>query len=215
MKKDISNQSYNHAINLFLFSATVLFYIWSVINPHDYFVWFLETFPILIGAALMCFTRKSFPLSNTLYRIIFIHMIILSIGGHYTYAQVPLFNYFKEIFSLSRNDYDRVGHFLQGITPAILIQEIIYRRTSLRSKNLIALFSISSALAFSACYEIFEWIVAVNSASGQDFISMQGDIWDTQEDMFTALIGAIFAIFILTPIVVKVQRSKSFPNIPN
>jgi putative membrane protein len=197
VKKTASRQFRNRAINLFLFSAALFVYIWSAISPRDYFVWFLETFPVLIGAALMYFTKKSFPLSNLLYRIIFLHMIVLSIGGHYTYAEVPLFNYFKEIFSLSRNNYDKVGHFLQGVTPALLIQEIIYQKTSLRNKILIALFSISSALAFSACYEIFEWIVAVTTASGQDFISMQGDVWDTQGDMLTALIGAVFAIFVL------------------
>jgi putative membrane protein len=198
MNKATSDQYFNqHTINLILLSAVVFFYAWSAINPRDYFVWFLETFPILIGAVLMYLTRNSFPLSNLLYRIIFLHMIVLSIGGHYTYAEVPLFNYFKDIFSLSRNNYDKVGHFLQGVTPAMLIQEIIYRKTSLRNKTLIALFSISTALAFSACYEIFEWITAATTASGQDFISMQGDVWDTQKDMLTALIGAAFAIFIL------------------
>ena len=121
-------------------------------------------------------------------------MMILAIGGHYTYAEVPLFNYFKEAFNLSRNNYDKVGHFFQGITPALLIREIILRKTNLKNAKFIFIFSVASALSFSALYEIFEWIIAISTNSGDDFIGTQGDIWDTQKDMLTAFLGAIFIL---------------------
>ena len=181
-------------LNFILPILTILIYFWSIINPHDYFVWFLETAPSFVGLTLMILTRKKFPLSAPLYNIILIHMIILAIGGHYTYAEMPLFNYFKEVFNLSRNNYDKVGHFFQGITPALLMREIILRKTNLKTPIFIFIFSVATALSFSALYEIFEWIIAISTDSGDDFIGTQGDIWDTQKDMLTALLGAIFIL---------------------
>lgn len=188
----------DNPFNLVLTLITLLIYIWSAIYPFDYFVWFLETAPAFIGCGLIIWTHKKFPLSNLLFRIILIHMIILAIGGHYSYAEVPLFNYFKEVFDLNRNEYDKVGHFIQGVTPALLTQEIIWHKTNLKNKILIAIFSISTALAFSAIYEILEWLVSILAAStGENFTGAQGDIWDAQKDMLTAFLGAVFAVFII------------------
>ncbi len=178
---------------LALLIATILVCIWSAIKPYDYFVWFLEIVPAIIGFAIMFFTRKTFPLSGFLYSIILIHIMVLAVGGHYTYAEVPLFNYIKEVFDSSRNNYDKVGHFMQGITPTILMRELILRRTNLRNKIFICILTISSALAFSALYEIFEWGMSA-TASGEDFVGSQGDVWDAQKDILTAFIGAIFAL---------------------
>jgi len=183
--------------NFFLLLITLFFYIWSVINPADYFVWFLETVPVVIGFGMIFIFRKTFPLSDFLYRVILIHMIILCIGGHYTYAEVPLFNELKEILHFKRNEYDKVGHFFQGLTPALLTREIILRKTDLKNKILIVIFSISTALAFAALYEILEWVAAVVTDSGTEFVGMQGDVWDAQKDMLVALIGAIFALIFL------------------
>lgn len=181
-------------INQFLLLLTILIYVWSAINPYGYFIWFLETIPIAIGLILIFLTRNKFPLSNFLYRIILIHMIILAIGGHYTYAQVPLFNYIKEAFDLPRNDYDKIGHFFQGVTPALLTREIILRKTNLKNQFFILIFSISIALSFSALYEIFEWAMAILTNEGSDFVSMQGDVWDAQKDMLVALFGAVIIV---------------------
>ena len=170
------------------------FYTWSAIKPHGYFIWFLETVPSAIGLAAIFFSRNSFPLSNFLYRIILIHTIILSIGGHYTYAQVPLYNHLQEILGSARNDFDKVGHFFQGITPALLTRELIIKKTNLKSPTFTFIFCISTALAFSGLYEIFEWLMAVTTGEGAEFVSMQGDIWDAQKDMLTALFGAIFIL---------------------
>lgn len=189
----------NHT-NLALLIITILVYIWSAIKPHSYFVWFLETFPTYAGAVLIYYYRNKFSLSNLLYRIILIHMMVLAVGGHYTYAEVPLFNDIKEIFNLNRNEYDKIGHLFQGITPALLMHEILLRKTNLKNNLFIATIAIATALGFSAVYEIIEWIVAVSTGEGVSFISLQGDEWDTQKDMFTALVGALLIMIFLNRI---------------
>ena len=174
--------------------------VWSAIDPKDQFTWFLEVFPALIGFVLIVLTYKKFPLTPLLYTLILIHMIILMVGGHYTYAEVPLFDWIKEVFHQSRNNYDKVGHLAQGFIPAILAREILLRKHIVSaSKAWLNYIILSIILAFSAFYELIEWWVAV--ATGDDaeaFLGTQGYVWDTQSDMMYALIGGIAALILLS-----------------
>jgi putative membrane protein len=171
-----------------------LVFVWSAIYPHDYFTWFLEVFPIFIALPLLIVTYKNFPLSNLVYFLILLHAIILMIGGHYTYAEVPAFNWLRDTFHLSRNYYDRLGHFAQGFVPAIIAREILLRKSVIMQGNWLFFIVCCICLSISACYELIEWRVAVASGKSADaFLGTQGDVWDTQWDMFTALVGAIVA----------------------
>ena len=164
--------------------------LWSVVRPHDYFTWFLEVFPIFIALPILVLTYQKFPLTNLVYGLILMHAIILMIGGHYTYAEVPMFNWLRDYFELSRNYYDRLGHFVQGLVPAIIAREILIRKNIVSGEHWLFFIVCSICLAISACYEFIEWWVAVASGQGADaFLGTQGDVWDTQWDMFTALIG--------------------------
>lgn len=166
--------------------------LWSGIHPHDYFTWLLEVAPVLIALPLLIATRKTFPLTPLVYVLIMLHGAILMVGGHYTYAEVPLFNWLRDTFDLSRNHYDRVGHFAQGLVPALVAREILLQRTLLRRGKMLFFLVVSVSLAISASYELIEWGVA--EASGSDavaFLATQGDVWDTQKDMAMALIGSI------------------------
>ena len=176
--------------------------IWSAVLPKDTFTWFLEVFPVLIGLLILFLTYKRFPLTPLLYTLILIHMIILMVGGHYTYAEVPLFEWFKEIFDQSRNNYDKVGHFAQGFIPAILAREILLKKGIVQHTGIwLNYIIVSIVLAFSAFYELVEWWVAL--AIGEDadaFLGTQGYIWDTQSDMGYALLGGIIALLLLSKI---------------
>jgi len=187
-------------LNLFLWiSLCLAVFIWSVINPKDYFTWFLEVLPVIIGAGLMIFTYKTFRLTPLLYGLILIHMIILMVGGHYTYAEVPLFDVIGDYFGQDRNNFDKLGHFAQGFVPAMITREILIRKNAVNGKGWLNLFIISITLAFSAFYELIEWWVAL--LSGEDaeaFLGTQGYIWDTQSDMGWALLGAITALLLLS-----------------
>jgi len=168
--------------------------LWSAIRPHDYFTWFLEVFPVFIALPILFFTYKKFPFSNLIYVLILIHAMILMVGGHYTYAEVPLFNWLRDHFDLGRNYYDRIGHFAQGFVPAMIGREILIRKNVLKEGKWLFFIVCSICLAISACYEFIEWWVAVASGQGADaFLGTQGDVWDTQWDMFLALIGAFIA----------------------
>ena len=174
--------------------------LWSGINPKDQFTWFLEVVPALIGFVLLGLSYKKFPLTPLLYSLILIHMIILMVGGHYTYAEVPLFDWIKEVLGQSRNNYDKVGHFAQGFIPAILAREILLRKNIVQgSKIWLNYIVVSIVLAFSAFYELIEWWVAL--ATGEDaeaFLGTQGYMWDTQSDMMFALIGVVTALVLLS-----------------
>jgi putative membrane protein len=175
--------------------------IWSGINPHDYFTWFLEVVPALIGVAILYKTEKSFPLTSLVYNLILVHAIILMIGGHYTYAEVPFFNTLQEMFDLSRNNYDKVGHFAQGFVPAMIAREIFRRKKIINSKSWENFLIVSLSLSCSAFYELIEWWVALSSGeSAEAFLGTQGYIWDTQSDMGIALLGAIVALISLSKI---------------
>ena len=174
--------------------------IWSAIDPKDTFTWFLEVVPALIGFVLIVLTYKKFPLTPLLYTLILIHMIVLMVGGHYTYAEVPLFDTIKELLHQTRNNYDKVGHFMQGFMPAILAREILIRKHIVTASKLwLNYIILSIVLAFSAFYELVEWWVAL--ATGDDaeaFLGTQGYVWDTQSDMMYALIGGITALTLLS-----------------
>lgn len=174
--------------------------IWSAVSPKDQFTWFLEVIPALIGLVILVLTYKKFPLTPLLYALILIHMVILMVGGHYTYAEVPLFDWIKEVLDQSRNNYDKVGHFAQGFTPAILARELLVRKNIVQgSKIWLNYIILSIVLAFSAFYELIEWWVAL--ATGEDaeaFLGTQGYIWDTQSDMMYALIGGVIALILLS-----------------
>lgn len=173
--------------------------IWSAIDPKDTFTWFLEVVPALIGLALIVWTRNSFPLTPLLYQLILIHCVILMVGGHYTYAEVPLFDSMKDWFGFERNNYDKVGHFAQGFIPAILAREILLRKNAVNGRAWLNTFVISICLAFSAFYELIEWWVAAASGeSAEAFLGTQGYQWDTQSDMMLALIGAISSLLLLS-----------------
>jgi putative membrane protein len=166
----------------------------SGINPYDRTTWWLEIFPILIAAPILVLTARRFPLTTLTYTLLAIHAIILMVGGHYSYARVPIGSWAQQLFGLARNDYDRLGHFAQGFIPAILIREILLRTSPLRPGRWLFVIVTSMCLAFSACYEFFEWGAAVAGGHAADaFLGTQGDVWDTQWDMFSALIGAIVA----------------------
>ena len=187
-------------MNMILWIAiwTIVF-VWSVINPKDYYIWFLEVLPAMIGAVLLILTYKNFKLTPMLYVLILLHMIILMVGGHYTYAEVPLFDTFSEYLGHGRNNFDKLGHFMQGFEPAILAREILIRNKVVNGNGWLILFVISICLAFSAFYELIEWQVAVWSGTGAEaFLGTQGYVWDTQSDMGFALVGSIAALLFLS-----------------
>ena len=174
-------------------------FIWSAINPKDVAIWGLEVSPAVIGLILIIWTYKKFPLTELLYILILIHCVILMIGGHYTYAEVPLFDHIKPLFGFERNNYDKIGHFMQGFMPAILAREILIRLEVVNQKSWLNIIIVSICLAFSAFYELIEWFVAEVSQTGAEaFLGTQGYVWDTQSDMGFALLGAIIALLILS-----------------
>ena len=171
----------------------------SRIGPFDPLTWFLEIVPILIIAPVLVLTYRTFPLTPLLYRLLFVHALILILGGHYTYARVPVGYWFQDLLDLSRNHYDRLGHFAQGFIPAILVREILLRRSPLVRGKWLFFLTVSVCLAFSAFYEFTEWWAAVaGGESAENFLGTQGDIWDTQWDMFLAFVGAITSQMILS-----------------
>ena len=181
-----------------LLGLTALALILSGVGPTDRLTWFLEVFPVLLGAPLLIATYAPFPMTALLYRLLFIHGLILILGGHYTYAQVPLGFWLQDLFEFARNPYDRIGHFAQGFVPAILAREILLRRSPLIAGKWLFFLVVSVCLAFSAFYELIEWWTAViGGGAAEDFLGTQGDVWDTQWDMFLALLGAITAQLLL------------------
>lgn len=176
---------------LVLLALTVSALIISGINPYERTTWLLEVAPILIGFPVLVATHHRFPLTPLLYRLVFIHALILILGGHYTYARVPLGFWMQDIFGFTRNHYDRIGHFAQGFVPAILSREILLRTSPLVPGRWLFFIVTSICLAFSAFYEFIEWWAAlIGGQAAEAFLGTQGDQWDTQSDMFLALLGA-------------------------
>ena len=182
-----------------LLVTLALVFVWSAIAPRDGFTWVLEVFPVVIGLPLLVLTYRQFPFSRLAYVLMLLHAIILMVGGHYTYAEMPLFNWLRDTYDLTRNYYDRLGHFAQGFIPAIVAREILLRNSPLQRGKWLFFLVTCVCLSISASYEFIEWWVAL--ASGSDavaFLATQGDIWDTQWDMFLALVGAVTALALLT-----------------
>ena len=183
---------------LTIFFAT---FLWSIINPKENFTCFLEIIPALIGVSILALTFKKFRFTNFTYSLILIHSIILFIGGHYTYTEVPLFDYIKEVFHQSRNNYDKVGHFAQGLVPAMIIRELFIRKKVISIQSFFNFIIVCICLAISAAYEWIEWGVSVATGDGGDaFLGTQGYIWDTQSDMLFATIGAIVGLILFSKI---------------
>jgi len=171
----------------------------SRIHPHDPLTWILEIFPVAIVLPLLYLTAKRFPLTPLLYALIGVHCLILIVGAHYTYARVPLGFWVQDALALSRNHYDRLGHFAQGFVPAIAVREILIRTSPVREGGWLAFLTVATCLAISATYEFVEWWTALAAGVAADqFLATQGDIWDTQWDMFMALCGAIVALLLLS-----------------
>lgn len=163
----------------------------SAINPHDYFTWMLEVFPAMLGFIVLVLTYKRFMFSNLTYIMILVHCYVLFIGGHYTYAEVPAFNWIKDVFHQTRNNYDKVGHFTQGFVPAMIARELFVRLQVVQKRSWLGVFTVCVCVTISVLYEFLEWLVAIISGeSGDSFLGTQGYIWDTQSDMLYAMIGA-------------------------
>ena len=183
---------------LVLLSLAGLVLIGSGIRPFDRATWWLEVAPVLIGAPILVATFSRFRLSPLLYRLLFLQAVILMVGGHYTYARVPVGNWVQDWLDLSRNHYDRLGHLAQGFIPAILVREILIRLSPLRRGRWLFFLAVCVCLAFSAFYEMLEWWAElIGGEASESFLGTQGDVWDTQWDMFLALFGAISALFLL------------------
>lgn len=188
----------NKMLKFFWLLSFFVVLIWSGLEPKDQFTWFLEVLPVLIGLVFMVVSFKTFPLTRLLYNLILLHCIVLMVGGHYTYAEVPLFDSLANWMGSERNNYDKVGHFFQGFVPALLAREILIRKSIVNGKTWLNVIIVSICLAFSAFYELIEWWVAVASGENAEaFLGTQGYIWDTQSDMAVALLGAIISIIVL------------------
>ena len=172
---------------------------WSAWNPHDYPTWWLEVSPALAGLAVLIATRRSFPLTPLAYWLILAHAVVLMVGGHYTYAEVPAGDWVRDLVGGERNNYDKLGHFVQGFVPAIIAREILIRNRVVNRRGWIGFIVVCICLAISAFYELLEWWVALFSEeAAESFLGTQGYVWDTQSDMFLALVGATLAVTLLT-----------------
>jgi putative membrane protein len=199
--------------HLALLIIVAIVFFWSGWHPYDRFTWWLETAPGLAGLVILLATHRRFPLTTLCYTLIALHICVLCVGGHYTYARVPAFDWLGTIFGWQRNHYDRLGHFMQGFVPAIIAREILIRLNIVQRKRWIPFLVVSVCLAISAFYELIEWWTAISSGSASnDFIGSQGDVWDTQEDMFLALIGAVCAVTLFSSFhdraLRKIQRAE-------
>ena len=189
-----------HMNNRYLWLATFLMVLtWSAINPKDYYTWFLEVSPALLGLFILIVTYKSYRLTAMVYQLILVHCIILMVGGHYTYAEVPFFDGLLNFMNSGRNNYDKLGHLAQGFVPVMIAREISIRNNIFKSGVWRNFFIICFVLALSAFYELIEWWVALMSdEAAESFLGTQGYAWDTQSDMFMALLGALFALMVLS-----------------
>ena len=173
-------------------------FVWSAIRPADTFTWYLEAAPAVIGLLVLLATRKSFPLTGLVYSLILVHCVILMVGAHYTYAEVPLFDWIQDVFGQARNNYDKLGHFAQGFIPAMVAREILLRKDVITGRAWLNFLVVCFCLALSAFYELIEWAVAeITGGSAEAFLGTQGYIWDTQSDMALALTGAVVALLLL------------------
>lgn len=195
----MDKSSSDKRLHVALLLSFLAIFIWSVIHPKDLFTWFLEVLPAVIGLVVILLTYNRFRLTTLTYILIWVHAIILVIGGHYTYAEMPLFNWLRDTYDLARNYYDRLGHFAQGFIPAVIAREILLRKSPLKPGKMLSFFVVSVCLAISASYELIEWGVAeATGTAAEAFLGTQGDVWDTQWDMFLALCGSILSLTLMT-----------------
>ena len=186
----------------------------SGIQPHDYFTWLLEVFPAIIGLIVLLLTFKKFKFSDLTYFLILAHCYILFIGGHYTYAEVPLFDWIKDTFEQSRNNYDKVGHFAQGFVPAMIVRELFVRKEIVKQGSWLSFLTVCVCIAISVFYEFLEWLVAIIIGESADsFLGTQGYVWDTQSDMLYATIGALCMVIFISKIQDKqIEKMRSTRN---
>ena len=178
----------------------MIVFVWSGWHPHDRLTWWLEIFPGLAGLIVLVATYDRFRFTTLCYTLIALHICLLCVGGHYTYAQVPLFDWLRDVFHWHRNHYDRLGHFAQGLVPAMIAREIFIRFNVIARRGWMPFLVVCVCLAISAFYELIEWWTALASGDAAvSFLATQGDVWDTQEDMFLAFVGAICALVFLRP----------------
>jgi putative membrane protein len=181
-----------------LLGTFLLILLWSVIHPKSYLIWILEVFPAIVGAIVLIAIYPKIKLTMLLYCLIWLHALVLILGGHWTYAEMPVFNWLRDEYGLARNYYDRLGHVMQGLVPAIIAREVFLRKQIVNGRGWLFFIVACVCLAISAFYEFFEWWVAVVSGTAADeFLATQGDVWDTQWDMFMALCGAIAGQLVL------------------
>jgi putative membrane protein len=179
--------------------ALLALLVWSGIRPHDRLTWFMEVLPVIVALPVMWTTRRRFPLTDILYACIFVHCCVLMLGGAYTYARVPMGFALQEWCGTIRNPYDKIGHFMQGFVPALFVREVLIRGEFVRGRGMLMFLVISVVLAVSATYELIEWAAALALGQGaEEFLGTQGDPWDTQSDMFLALLGAVSALALLS-----------------
>lgn len=185
-------------VHLVLLLVSTIVLAWSGIGPKDRFTWVLEVAPAVIGTVVLVATYRRFRFTTLTYVLICAHACVLCVGGHYTYAEVPLFDWIRDAFGLARNHYDRLGHFMQGFVPAMIARELLLRTSPLRPGKWLRAIIVCVALAISAAYELLEWLVALATGEAADaFLGTQGDPWDTQSDMALALVGAAAALLLL------------------
>ena len=203
-EKSIKNNNIKY-LNLFLLSSLALFMAWSAYKPHDYTTWWQETAPVFIGLLVLFVSREKTPLTYLIIILLWLHSLVLLLGAHYTYAEVPLFEFGE------RNNYDKVGHFMQGFVPAMVARELLLRTSPLRQGKWLSIIIVLSCLGISAMYELIEWSAAILSSDGAEaFLGTQGDVWDTQKDMMWAGIGAIAALICLGRLHDKVLKSANY-----
>lgn len=182
-------------LNLVYLLSFLALLLWSGLQPYDRFTWLLEVLPALLGLAALALTYRRFRLTRLVYLLIWIHAIILVIGGHYTYARVPLFDWLSQTFDLGRNNYDKVGHLAQGFIPAMVTREVLLRNRVVTRRGWLGFLVVCVCLAVSAFYELIEWWVAVfTGTAAEDFLGTQGYVWDTQSDMALCLLGSLLAL---------------------
>ncbi len=201
------------SFKVMLVASLLIVLAWSAVRPYEYFTWFLEVAPVLIALPVLFLTAKRFEFTALVYGLLWVHAVILIIGGHYTYARMPLFDWFRDVFDLGRNHYDRLGHLAQGFVPVMVTREVLLRNRILKEGGWLFFLATCVVLAISAAYELMEWAVALGTGSAAtDFLGTQGDVWDTQTDMFLALVGALSAQLLLRGIHNRAMQDLESPS---